>query len=135
MGVDSVTALALALAVLAATPRYPLVSATDPTPRRVSATAPLFLGRPCCLADTTRARSWMRLQVAVQQRAVDWAHPRFAPQVVAESAPVAPGAACTLSVNRQQEGDVLVARFVGPGGAACWGGAKDSTSWRPVEAR
>jgi len=124
-------ALLLAAALLV---RYPLASATDPAPKRVSATAPLFLGRPCCAPDTTRAHSWMRLQIAVQQRAIDYAHPRFAPVVVAESAPVAPGAACTLSVPRQQEGDVWVARFVNSAGSGCWAASRDSTSWKPISA-
>jgi len=120
---------------LAALPRYPLVSATDPEPLRVSATAPVTLGKPGCCPDTMRARSWMRLEVAVQQRAVDWAHPRFDPQIVATGPLVAPGTACTLSVNRQQPGDVLIVRFVNGAGAACWGGwANGAVSWRRVDA-
>lgn len=117
-----------------AEPRYPLVSWSDPSPKLLIATAPVFLGRPSCCQDTLPARSWMRLQVAVQQRAIDYARPRFAPVVVAEGPEVAPGAACSLYVNREQEGDVLCARFVNLAGAGCWGGAKDSTSWKPVEA-
>lgn len=84
----------LALALLAAVPRYPLVASSDPTPARLVSTAPRTLAYPkgCgCRVDTLKARSWMRLEIGLQLRAVDWAHPRFDPVVVATGPEVAPG--------------------------------------------
>lgn len=121
------------------TPSYALVASSDPTPKRLVSTAPRFLekrnrdGSSCCLPDTVRARTWPNLQIGQQLLAPDKAHPHFDPVVVITGPGIEPGRACTLFVAHGQPGDTFVARWVNPF-PACWGGIKDSTSWKPLEA-
>ncbi len=90
-------------------------------PLLVVVTLPDRLAGPGCATDTT-ARSWMRLEVAVQRRAPDWTRPTFAPVVIATSAQeYPPGASCTLVVSPQAPGDVLLARARNAAGVGCWG--------------
>jgi hypothetical protein len=95
-------------ATASAIPTYSLVATTDPNPKRLISSAPRYLekrnsdGSSCCTADTILARSWPKLQIGLQLRAPDWAHPKFNPVVVATGPEIEPGHACSLFVSHGQ---------------------------------
>lgn len=124
-------ALALASLCTIATPaaaRSPRPwSAPATTLKRVRFTIPATQANcvGCCTGDSA-SHSWQTPEVAVQRRALDWARPVFDPVLIAVGVESRPGAPCTLWVERQQPGDVLLVRTRSVAGVSCW-------PWRPIE--
>lgn len=88
-----------------------------------SATLPTTLAVRCG-SDSTRAHSWMRLEIWFQKKSVPWAPPwwpHYAPQFIAASRDSSPGARVAVAIPDTFSFGTIVPRVRGPGGLSCDG--------------